>query len=216
VNKIDSQILLGQLRWRYATKQFDANHKISAQDWAALETALVLSPSSYGLQPWKFVVVSDPATRKKLVSASHGQSKVADASHVVVFTVKTDLGEKDVEAYLRHMSEVRHVSIESLAPLQAKIVGGVVRGMDEPTRRAWESRQVYLALGTLLTAAALLGIDACPMEGIVPAEYDAILGLEAQKLTTVVVCVLGFRSATDTYASLPKVRFGKEDVLLYV
>jgi nitroreductase len=154
--------------------------------------------------------------RKKLQPASHGQSQISDASHLVVFTVKTDLGEKEVDAYMKRMSEIRHVSAESLAPLRDRIVSGIVRGMDESTRRAWESRQIYIALGTLLATAALLKIDACPMEGIVPAEYDAILGLEAQKLTTYAVCTLGYRSANCKYASAPKVRFPKEDVLIYI
>ena len=215
MNRIDSKILLNQLQWRYATKQFDANRKISPQDWATLESALVLSPSSCGLQPWKFIVVTDPATRRKLVPASHGQTKVAEASHLVIFTVKTAFGEKEVDPHLARVAEVRGVSIESLAPMRGMMMG-VVRGMDEMTRRAWESHQLYLALGTLLTTAALMGIDAAPMEGIVSAEYDAILGLEAQKLTAVVACALGYRASTDAYAGQAKVRFRKEDVILYV
>ena len=208
--------ILGRLRWRCATKHFEASRKISPQDWTTLETALLLSPSSFGLQPWKFIVVLDPAVRKKLQPASHGQGQIIDASHLVVFTIKTDFGEKEVDAHLKRVSELRHVSVESLALLRERMVGGVVRGMDETTRRAWESRQAYIALGVLLTTAALLGIDACPMEGIVPVEYDAILGLEAQKLTALAFCALGYRSENDKYASVSKVRFPKEDVLTYV
>jgi nitroreductase len=216
MNEMDSEYILGQLRWRYATKQFDANRKISPQDWATLEAALTLSPSSFGLQPWRFIVVTDPAMRKKLQPASHGQSQIVDASHLVVFTIKTDFGEEEVDAHLKCVSEIRHVSVESLAPLRERMVGGIVRGMDENTRRAWESRQAYIALGVLLTTAALLRIDACPMEGIVPAEYDAILGLEAQRLTALAVCTLGYRSENCKYASAPKVRFAMEDVMIYV
>src|SRR5580658_7706359 len=145
MNAIDNKILLNQLQWRYATKQFDASRKISPQDWATLESALVLSPSSCGLQPWKFIVVTDPVTRNKLVPASHGQTKVAEASHLVVFTVKTDFGEKEVEAHLARVAEVRGVSIESLAPMRGMMLG-IVRGMDEMTRRDWERHQLYLAL----------------------------------------------------------------------
>jgi nitroreductase len=216
MNEMNSQNILGRLRWRYATKQFDPHRKISPPDWAALESALVLSPSSYGLQPWKFIVVSDPATRQKLRHVSRDQSQITDASHLVVFAIKTEIGEREVEAYLKYMCEVRHVAMESLARLRGMMVGDIVHGMDEPTRRAWESRQIYIAFGTLLTTAALLGIDACPMEGIIPAEYDAILGLPAQKLATVAACPLGYRSADDKYALLPKVRFPKEDVMIYI
>src|SRR3954468_6899883 len=103
---IDREQLLGQLEWRYATKQFDPHRKISSKDWAALEEALVLTPSSYGLQPWKFLVVTDPATRQKLLAASWGQSQITDASHLVVFTIKTNLTEDDVEAYLSRIAAV--------------------------------------------------------------------------------------------------------------
>lgn len=213
---LDPQNLLGRLRWRYATKHFDPHRKISADVWAALEAALVLSPSSYGLQPWKFLVVSDPATRTKLKAASRGQSQITDASHLVVFTIKTNFGEKEVDAFLARVSAVRHIPVESLAAYRGSMVNHVVRGLDEPARREWESWQVYLALGFLLATAALLGIDACPMEGIVPAEYDAILGLEAKNLTTIVTCALGYRSPNDKYASLAKVRFPAEDVIIHV
>jgi len=216
MNAIDHQHLLEQLCWRYATKRFDPDRKINPEDWATLEMALVLSPSSFGLQPWTFVVVSDRALRARLVRASHRQRQVVDASHVVVFTAKTGLKEADIDAYLRRVSEVRQVSWESLAPLRAELVSGIALGMDEAARRAWEGRQIYLALGVLLTGAALLGIDACPLEDIAPAEYDAILGLEAKRLTTIVVCALGYRSAADERASLPKVRFRTEDVLWHV
>ena len=85
---IDSKQLLGQLNWRYATKQFDPNKKISAADWATLEEALLLTPSSGGLQPWKFIVVTDPATRAKLRPASNAQPQISDASHLVVFAAQ--------------------------------------------------------------------------------------------------------------------------------
>lgn len=208
--------LLNQLHWRYATKQFDPDRKISPEDWATLEEALVLTPSSYGLQPWTFFVVEDRAIREKLVAASWGQRQVADASHFVAFAAKKDFGEADVEANLRRIAEVRGVPVGSLAPLREMLVGNLIRGMDAPTRRVWATKQVYIALGNLLNSAALLGIDACPMEGIVPGQYDDILGLGPKGLHAVVACALGFRAAADKYAGLPKVRFRKEDVLVHV
>lgn len=208
--------LLDRLHWRYATKQFDPTRQINQDDWATLEDALVLTPSSYGLQPWAFVIVEDPAVREKLVAASWGQRQVADASHLVVFAVKTQFGEAEIDAYLKAISEVRGVPLNALSGFRDMMVGSIVRGMDAPARRTWATKQVYLALGNLLNSAALLGIDACPMEGIVPARYDEILGLEAKGLSAVVVAALGYRAETDTYATLPKVRFPKEEVLLHV
>lgn len=215
-NTISATQLLEQLNWRYATKQFDPARKISAADWAALEEALVLSPSSAGLQPWAFIVVNDPAIRETLVPASYGQTQVKDASHLVVFAARTNFGEADVDAHLEHTAKVRGVSVESLAPFRGMIMGGIVNAMDQATRAVWAGRQTAIALGNLLTSAALLGIDACPMEGFVPAQYDEILGLKERGLTAVAICTLGYRAETDGYASLPKVRFPKERVLLHV
>ena len=216
MNTIDHDQLIGQLNWRYATKQFDPQRKISPQDWASLEEALVLTPSSYGLQPWKIIVLTDQPTREKLLVASWGQRQIADASHLVIFAIKKDLGEQDVDDYLDRIVKVRGVPRETLASYRDSIVGHIVKGMDETTRRAWASKQVYIALGNFLTSAALLGIDACPMEGIEPAKYDKILGLDKQGLSAVVVAAAGYRSATDPYAKQKKVRFPKEEVVLQV
>jgi len=213
---IDRDQLLARLNWRYATRQFDPHRKIGARHWAALEEALVLTPSSFGLQPWKFIVVTESATREKLVGASSGQRKVADASHLVVFTIKKNLGEQDIETHISRIAEVRGVSTESLSGLRGTLMESIIQGMDEAARNNWAARQVYIALGNFLTSAALLGIDACPMEGIEPAKYDEILGLEKQGLSTVVVAAAGYRAATDKYASLKKVRFPKDEVVAVV
>lgn len=208
--------LLEQLNWRYATKRFDPARKISSEDWSTLEDALVLSPSSGGLQPWKFIVVADPATREKLVPASSGQSQVKNASHLVVFTIVTDFGEAEVDAHLERTAELRGVGVESLSGFREMLVGGIINAMDPTARQAWAAKQAYLALGNLLTSAALLGIDACPMGGFVPEQYDAILNLKSKGLAAVVICTLGYRAAADHYADLPKVRFAKADTLLRI
>lgn len=216
MKSIDRSHLLEQLNWRYATKQFDPQRKISTQDWATLEDVLLLTPSSGGLQPWKFIVVTDPATRARLRTASYGQSQIADASHLVVFAAKKNFGESDVDAHVRHVAEVQGVSPETLAPLRNMLVGSIVQSLDEKSRAAWARNQAYIALGNLLTSAALLGIDACPMEGFDRAQYDDILGLPAHGLATAVVATVGYRSAADKYAGAPKVRFPKKEIFLQV
>src|SRR6516164_7916357 len=120
---INRDRLIGQLNWRYATKQFDPQRKIDAGDWAALEESLLLTPSSFGLQPWKFVVVTDPALRQELVPASWGQTQVAEASHLVVFAIKKNLTEQDVDNYLDRVAEVRDVSRESLNSFRDMLIG---------------------------------------------------------------------------------------------
>lgn len=213
---IPRELLIAQLKWRYATKQFDPQHKISPQDWTALEESLVLTPSSFGLQPWKFVVVTDPATRQELVPVSWGQRQVADASHLVVFTLKKNLGEQDIEVYLKRIVEVRGIPLASLASYREMMVGSLIKDQDAAARNNWAANQVYIALGNFLTSAALLGIDACPMEGIEPAKYDEILGFDQKGLSTVVVATAGYRAASDRCAALKKVRFPKEEVVVNV
>lgn len=213
---INQKQLLDQLNWRYATKQFDPNKKINAQDWSALEEALPLTPSSGGLQPWKFIVVTGPAVRAKLLPASYGQAQITDASHLVVFAAKQNFSEADVDSHIKHLAIVQGVSIGALAPLRDMLVGGIVQAMDAKGRDAWARNQAYIALGNLLTSAALLGIDACPMEGFDRAQYDEVLGLPAQGFATAVIATVGYRLPTDKYANAPKVRFPKEQIFARV
>ena len=213
---ISNETLLTQLRWRYATKQFDPTRKISAADWQTLEESLVLTPSSFGLQPWRFVVVTDQATREKLVPVSWGQRQIADASHLVVFAIKKAIGAREADHYLGRMAEVRGVSTESLNSFRDVLVGFLGQPADKFNPDQWAARQTYIALGNFITSAALLGIDTCPMEGIDPSRYDEILGLTAQGYQTVVVATAGYRAASDKYATLPKVRFASEEVITHV
>lgn len=213
---IDRNQLIDQLNWRYATKQYDPTRKISPADWATLEEALVLSPSSLGLQPWAFLVVDDPAVRAELLLASYGQTQVVDASHLVVFATKSNLGEADVDAHVRRTAEVRGISVESLAGLRTMALRSIVQGMNDTERRIWAGNQAYIALGNLVTSAALLGIDATPMEGIEKCRYDDILGLKPRGLITAMIAALGYRAASDKYATTPKVRFAREQVVRHV
>ena len=213
---IDNETLIQQLNWRYATKQFDPSRKISAEDWDTLEEALRLSPSSTGVQPWKFLVIDDTELRTKLQPVSYGQSQIVDAAKLVVFAVKPALNEADVDAHLAHTAKVRGVAVEELAGLKAMIMGGIVQAKSAEELRAWAFNQTYIALGNLLTSAALLEIDACPMEGFSREEYDKILGLTEQGLASAAVATLGYRSTEDKYAGAPKVRFPREEVILHL
>ncbi|NET37588.1 MAG: NAD(P)H-dependent oxidoreductase [Cyanothece sp. SIO1E1] len=208
--------VLQQLQWRYATKQFDPTQKIPDDVWAVLEQSLVLAPSSFGLQPWKFFVIRNPDIRSKLVEYSWKQTQVVDASHLVVLAIKKDVDDSDVDRYVGRMSEVQGVPAESLEGF-ANVVKGFLENPPYPLdKNEWATRQVYIALAQYMTCAAMLGVDTCPMEGFVPAKYDEILGLNGQGYTTVVVCPAGYRAADDKYASKPKVRYPKEAVIEYV
>ena len=210
---IQNEALIQQLRWRYATKKFDPARKISDEDWETLEEALVLTPSSFGLQPWKFFVVSNPVLREKLLPVSWGQRQVIDASHLVVFAIRKNLGTEDLDHYLRRMAEVRGIGVASLDPFRKIVAGFLSRDPSEFNVNEWATRQVYIALGNFMTSAALIGIDTCPMEGLEPAQYDQVLGLAGLGYATVVACPAGYRASDDKYAVTPKVRFPASEMI---
>ncbi|WP_306591975.1 NAD(P)H-dependent oxidoreductase [Geothrix sp. 21YS21S-4] len=210
---VSGESLLQQLKWRYATKKFDSTKKIAPADWAVLEQALVLSASSYGLQPWKFVVVTDAALKAKLRPVSWNQSQVEDCSHLVVFTAKEDITEADLDRFVARTAEVRGVPAETMAGYKGYMLGDLVKGARHAVIGEWTARQTYIAMGNLLTSAAMLGIDACPFEGIEPAKYDEILGLAGTGYRTISACPVGYRAADDKYAALAKVRYDIKDVI---
>lgn len=209
---IPHDTVIQQLQWRYATKKFDPARKIDPQLWCVLEQALVLSPSSYGLQPWRFVVVTNPQVRARLREAARNQPQITDASHLVVFALRKGLGPADVERHLQQIMSLRGVSADSLAMLRSMMLAAVGRPAEQTD--AWAARQVYIALGTFLTLAALLGVDACPMEGFEPPRFDEILGLAAEGYASVVLAAAGYRAADDPYARVTKVRFNHDDVVI--
>lgn len=200
-----------QLKWRYAVKKFDAAKKIPAETWASLEETLVLAPSSFGLQPWKFFVVSAPEVRESLVPHAWGQRQVAEASHLVVMAIRSPISMADVDRHLARMSAVRSTPVSAFEGLRKMIAGY----MASPgfSAEEWAARQVYIALGQFMTTAAMLGVDTCPMEGFVPAKFDEVLGLPALGYKSCVVVTAGYRAVDDKYAELPKVRFEKADVV---
>lgn len=197
--------ILEKLEWRYAVKKFDAEKKLTTAQLDRIVAATRLSASSYGLQPYKILVIENPAIRERLKTVSWGQSQITDASHLVVFARVDDLNESHVDVYTKNIAETRNVNPEDLARF-AGIMKGTVNGLDGDKAAAWTSKQAYLALGTLLTAAAAEGIDACPMEGFDAAQYDEILGLKDKKLATVVIAAIGFRAEDDVMQHAKKVR----------
>lgn len=154
--------------------------------------------------------------RAKLLPASYGQPQITNISHLVVFAAKKNFNEADVDAFIKHTAATRGVPVESLNPFRDMLVGGIVRALDEPGRDTWARNKAYIALGNFLTSAALLGIDACPMEGFDRAQYDQILGFHEQGFANAVIATLGYRATSDPYAAAPKVRFLKEQIFAHV
>jgi len=216
MNNGTTQQLLNALQWRYATKAFDATKKIPADVWQTLERALVLTPTSYGLQPYKFLVINDPVKRAELLPHSWNQKQVVEASHFVVFTARTQMTEADVTKLIQRTSDIRKIPAKSLNFYRDLMLGDIVNGPRGKTAHEWAARQTYIALGNLMTCAAVLGVDTCPMEGLNPAEYDRVLDLNYSGYATVVACALGYRAANDKYAGLPKVRYEATELVQQV
>lgn len=200
------------LHWRYATKAFDAKKIIANETFDALLDAARLSPSSFGLQPWKFLVVESKDLREKLRAQSWNQPQVTDASHFVVLAAKEVITGADIQEWINCLAITQQTPIDQLAPLQG-MIQQFTGAMSAEEMAQWNTRQVYIALGQLMTAAAVLGVDTCPLEGISAASYDQILGLEGSGYRTRVACALGYRSDLDKYATAPKARFTAEKVI---
>jgi nitroreductase len=207
--------LIESLEWRYATKKFDATKKIDEKTWACLEQALILSPSSYGLQPWKFFVVQNPEIKEKLKAVSWNQSQVSDCSHHIVFVIKEKMDEEHITHFINQTALVRGLDAASMEGYKKMMIGDLVTGPRSHVISEWAARQAYIALGNFMTAAAVIGVDTCPLEGIDPVKYDEILGLTGTGWKTVVACPAGYRAGDDKYSSAKKVRFDTKDLIIH-
>jgi nitroreductase len=208
--------LIEVLNWRYATRKFDPARKIPAAEWEALEQSLVLAPSSIGLQPWKFLVITDPAVKAQLVPAAWKQAQPADCSHFVVIAVRKDLDVDHVDKHVARMVEVRGGTAEALAGFRNMAARNLDAARAEGRLDTWQTHQIYIALGQFMAGAALLGIDTCPMEGFEPEKFDEILGLQGTDFASVVACATGYRMPDDRCAHMKKVRFKTEDVVVRI
>jgi len=208
--------LLEILNWRYATRKFDPERVIPPEHWQSLEQSLVLAPSSIGLQPWKFYVITSRAVKERLLPAAWHQVQVVECSHFVVFTVRKNLGADHVDRHVARMAEVRGQTVESLVKFRAMAVGNLDKARAEGRLDTWQTHQIYIALGKFMMAAAALGIDTCPMEGFEAEKFDEILELKGTDLTSVVCCAAGYRVADERFAQMKKVRFKTEDVVVRI
>lgn len=203
---------LNMLNWRYAVKKFDAKRTIPDAQWNAVLESVHMSPSSFGLQLWHFISVETPEIRERLRKVSWDQSQVTDSSRFLVFCVRRDLTEGDLDRHLRRIAEVRGVDLESLAAYKERMMG-LISGKSPEDLVSWLERQVYIALGFAMNSAAGMGIDACPLEGLEPDAYDAILGLEQSPYRSLCALALGYRDSSDDYAQRAKVRFDRDEVI---
>lgn len=210
---MNNTAILEALNTRYATQAFDTSRTISQEDLDTLIESLRLAPSSYGVQPWGFVIVSDPALKEKLSPAAYGQPKVMQAPYLFVLCRRTDVNAEYVHTLVESFAEQREMDVADLSGLESAI-NGVLSSKNPEQLTAWLQKQVYIPLGFLLQTAALLGIDAGPMEGFDPKAFDEILGLAEHNLSSCVIVAIGYRSPTDATANAKKARRPKEKVVI--
>lgn len=205
--------LLDSLKWRYATKLFDKNKKVSQNDLDEILEAFRLSASSFGLQPWKVVVIENPEIRAKLLPVSWNQPQIVDASHLLVLARVENPWDSLVEEYLNDLVKTRWISREDVAWYEGMMKWFLnSKSVDE--RNTWAARQVNIALGNVLAFLASKQIDACPMEWFDPNAYDEILWLKNLELASCIALPIWYRSNEDKYATTPKVRFSLKDIVI--
>jgi nitroreductase len=199
--------------WRYATKKFDATKIVSAEDLNTLKEAIRMSSSSYGLQPYKVIIVENPQLRAQIQPAAWGQSQIVDASHLIIFANETNVGDDAINNLLNTMSVTRETPLEALAGY-GDFMKSKISTLEPAVKNVWTSKQTYLALGNLLNAAAELKIDVTPMEGFVPEQVNNILGLDKLNLNASLIATVGYRHEEDTTQHYKKVRKSQEDLFI--
>ncbi len=201
------------LQWRYATKKFNTDAKIHESTWLDLEAAFRFAPSSLGLQLWKFIVIDSPELRSKLRAASFGQPQVEDCSHFVVLCARRDVDEQDLLDYVELQKDIRNINDEAAQIALAKYRNYSFFWADEATTKCYVESQIHLAAGFLTHAAAKMDVDTCIIGGMIPAQYDEILGLNDTRYRAVLGMAFGYRSAEDTHANDAKVRYAAERIV---
>ncbi len=209
-----SEEITKALQWRYAVKTYNAEKKVSDADLKTILESGRLAPSSYGVEPWKFISVKNPDIRAKLRAAGYNQSQITDASDLIVITYRTDVDALPKET-IERTALAQGKSTEELAGYEQMIAGSITAKGSDGNKHSWVKAQTYIALGIMLETAALLEIDATPMEGFDPAQVDEILGLRDKHLASATILAIGYRG-DDAYAAAPKTRRAFDDVVVVI
>ena len=203
-----NETIINAFNFRYATKVFDPSKKVAQGDIDTIIEAGRLSPTAYGLQPFKIIKVEDMSVREELKIVSYGQAQVTDSSVLFVIAARTDIDEAYITDYIQRIADTRGMKALDLDGFKQTMIGDICNRSEE-AKLAWAGRQSYIALGSMLETAALLGADACPMEGFNNSEVDRVLGLSDHNLTSLAYLTIGYRGE-DAMADMKKVRFSRE------
>lgn len=214
-NNTTNEQIIKALNWRYAVKIFNKDKKVSEEDLHTILESARLSPSSSGIEMWKFIVVENPERRMALREVSDNQPKVTDASHLIVLTYRTDSEQNLINERLERTAKIQNQQVSELSGLKNILEKGLTEKLSNGSLEAWVARQAYIPLGIMIETAALLGVDAGPMEGFDPQKVDEILGLKEKNLKSVTMLALGYRG-DDPASKRPKVRRDFNDVIEFV
>ena len=205
--------IIENLNWRYATKKFDSSKKIAKKDLEILKEAVRLSASSYGLQPYQVVLVENEDLREQIKAAAWNQAQITEASDVLIFANITNVGAKEISDYIENMAAIREIPATNLTGFE-NMMNKVMTAFSSEEKEVWSAKQTYIALGTLLSAAADLKIDATPMEGFDRNAVNNILQLTEKGLSATLIVTLGYRHDADTTQHLRKVRKPNEELFI--
>ncbi len=205
--------ILKSLEYRYATKKFDNSKKLSKDEVSFLKKVISLTPTSYGVEPYKVFLITNNKLREELKKVSWNQSQVTDCSHYVVFAHKITITEKDIVNYIERIAKTRNIAKETLSGYKDMMIGDLVKGPRSKVIKEWAKNQAYIALGNTMTALAAANIDACPLEGFDPESYNKLLDLEKEGFYPAVALAVGFRAKDDSYAEYKKVRTSEKELI---
>jgi nitroreductase len=203
------------LEWRYATKQFDANKKVSDENINYILEAGRLSATSYGLQPFSIVVVTDKAIKQSLLPHTYGQTQVSENTALLVLAAKTTINSEFITEYTNQIETVRELPAGTVDGFKEMMINDLTQRTDAEVL-IWAQKQCYIALGTMMVAAAERGIDSCPMEGFSQTAYNEILGLNEKNLHATVLLPIGYRAESDETQHYIKVRKSLSDITITI
>ena len=201
------------LNWRYATKKFDITKELPASDLEYILEAGNLAATSYGLQPLKIIVVTDAEKKQALMEAAYNQIQVAENGALIVLAARTDVDETFISEYTERLEIERDLPAGAVDDFKAMMVGHLT-SLTAEARLVWSQKQAYIALGTMMVAAAEKAVDSCPMEGFDAVKFNEILGLADLNLHSTVLLPLGYRSSEDATQNYKKVRQDISDIVV--
>ena len=214
-NHTINEEIIKALNWRYAVKVFNPEKNVSEDDLHTILESARLSPSANGSEMWKFIVVQNKEIRQKLREAGDNQPKITEASHLIVLAYRTDIEASLAKERVDRTAKIQNQDPKDLEGLKTSLEKTVARKAKDGTLEAWVAHQAYIPLGIMLETAALLHIDAGPMEGFTPEKVDEVLGLKEKNLRSITMLALGYRGE-DPASARPKVRRAFNEVIEFV